>query len=530
MIDLRLLTGLLLCAVLRLQAAEWQWSVADGDARAYLWIPPDCHRVRAVMLANHNMLEQGILEHPEMRRTLAELGVAQVWGVPMLEMRFDFHQGAGEHFQRVMDALADTSGYAELRRVPVIPLGHSACASFPWNFAAWNPARTLAVLSVKGDAPRTDRTGYGGPSVDWGDRKIDGVPGLMVMGEYEWGEERLEPAIRFRERHPRTPLALFADAGRGHFDCSDELVAFLAMFVRKAVEARLPKEDSVALTPVRPEDGWLMDRWRKDEPPSASAAPFVEYAGNRGEAFWCFDGEMGRAIEAHYARSRGKKAQALTVATEDLPLEKTTGQPVEPRFLPSEDGVTFKVEAGFANQVSTNGNSTRWTGLPPGSPLGHANGPILLSRIVGPMKQLSDDTFAYSPGRAEATENRRNFDMWILASHPGDADHKSAVQQAMVRATPDTTGTPQSIVFEEIPDQPANAKSVRLQAASTMSLPVSFYVREGPAELVGEALTFTTIPPRAKFPVKITVIACQFGKSGIASAAPVERSFHLVSP
>jgi hypothetical protein len=43
-------------------AAGWQWSVPDGDSRAYLWIAPDCQRVRAVVEANHNMIEQGILD------------------------------------------------------------------------------------------------------------------------------------------------------------------------------------------------------------------------------------------------------------------------------------------------------------------------------------------------------------------------------------------------------------------------------------------------------------------------------------
>ena len=35
-------------------------------------------------------------------------------------------------------------------------------ATFPWNFAAWNPERTLAIISYHGDAPRTNLTGYGG--------------------------------------------------------------------------------------------------------------------------------------------------------------------------------------------------------------------------------------------------------------------------------------------------------------------------------------------------------------------------------
>ncbi len=83
-------------------ANEWQWSTPDGNARDYLWIPPNCQRVRAIVIANHNMIEQGILEHARMRQTLAALDFAEVWCVPVLEQSFDFRAGAGEHLQRVL--------------------------------------------------------------------------------------------------------------------------------------------------------------------------------------------------------------------------------------------------------------------------------------------------------------------------------------------------------------------------------------------------------------------------------------------
>jgi hypothetical protein len=30
--------------------AVWQWSVPAGTGRAFLWVPPDCRQVRAVMV------------------------------------------------------------------------------------------------------------------------------------------------------------------------------------------------------------------------------------------------------------------------------------------------------------------------------------------------------------------------------------------------------------------------------------------------------------------------------------------------
>ena len=58
-----------------------------------------------------------------------------------------------------------------------------------------------------------------------------------------------------------------------------------------------------------------------------------------------------------------------------------------------------------------------------------------------------------------------------------------------------------------------------------------FYVREGPAVVDGDILRLTPIPPRAKYPVAVTVVAWQFGRAAepaVQSAEPVARTIHLV--
>ncbi|MEZ0215702.1 MAG: hypothetical protein ACAH89_01065 [Rariglobus sp.] len=535
----RLLGGVVavVMAVLPLRAAVWQWSVPDGEARAYLWIPENCVRVRGVVVANHNMVEQGIIEHAVMRATLARLGFAEIWVVPYLDATFDFNQGAGAHFQRVVDALAELSGYTELARAPVVPLGHSACATFPWNFAAWDPARTLALISYHGDAPRTTLTGNGKPRIDWGDRSIAGIPALMVMGQYEWWEDRLAPAFDFQAAHPDCPVAFLADAGRGHFDYADRTVAFLARFIEKAAAARLPAEapadrdGPVPLRPVNPRDGWRIDRWHPDSAPLAPAAPYAGYKGDPRTAFWCFDEEMARATEAIYAGQRGKLPALLSITDGRQPLDAGNGEPVLPRFIPEADGLTFRLKAAFLPSVP--GNSPKgvlWTGLPVGAALSLPadSSPPTLSRIVGPFIQTGADTFRLQFGRAEYTANHRNHDLWLVAAYPGDEHLRGIVQQAMVRVTPNREGATQTIAFPSISDQTAGVAALPLGATSDAGLPVSYYVLEGPAEIDGDTLRFTAIPPRAKFPVKITVVAWQWGRSSepkIKTAAPVERTF-----
>jgi hypothetical protein len=516
-------------------AAEWQWSVPDGTARAYLWIPPHCQRVRAVVVANHNMIEQGILEHPTMRQTLSNLDIAEVWVVPYLDHVFDFNKGAGEHFEKLIKTLGEESGYSELEVAPIIPLGHSACATYPWNFAAWNPSRTLAILSVHGDAPQTSLTGYGGPNVDWKDRAIDGVPGLMVMGEYEWWDDRVAPAFTFMAKHPGVPMAFLADAGHGHFDYSDELVSFLSLFIRKAAELRLPGEaainQAVRLTAVDPRAGWLIDRWNKDKPPTAPAAPYDKYTGDRTHAFWCFDREMAEVTEAYESRSLGKKPQLVGFIQNGKIF---AGEPATPQFLPLDDGITFHLTAGFLDTVSGNGgNPARWAGMPNGSALGHAGDgkPVIITRIVGPIAQTGPDTFCLRLDRSVYTANGRNNDMWMLASHPGDDQYKSAVQQAMIRAIPNNNGIAQKIIFPAIGNQNTTAKSIKLAATADSGMPVYYYIRQGPAEVHGDTLEFLPIPPRSRFPVKVTVVAWQWGRASqpqIHTAIPIEQTFEIV--
>ena len=178
-------------------------------------------QVRAVMIGTHNMCEETLFENELFRREMKEAGVALIWITPGWDQQWKADSGSPEAYWQMLDDLAETSGYGELKFTPIIPIGHSAMATYPWNFAAWHPERTLAVVSYHGDAPRTNLTGYGRENLEWGrTRNIDGIPGLMVEGEYEWWEARVNPALAFRMMYPESCISFLCDAGRGHFDVS----------------------------------------------------------------------------------------------------------------------------------------------------------------------------------------------------------------------------------------------------------------------------------------------------------------------
>lgn len=262
---------LLLCFSPCLRAGEWQWSVTlDGfvsnetnrNPTAFLWIPADCMRVKTILVGQHNMSEETLFDNPLFREKMQKLGIGFVWITPGIDQQWDVSKGTQRIFEKMMADLADVSGYSELKNVPIVPIGHSAMATYPWNFAAWNAERTLAVISLHGDAPRTNLTGYGRENLEWGrTRNINGIPGLMIEGEYEWWEARVNPAQAFRMMYPESCISFLCDAGRGHFDVADETAAYIALFLEKAVSLRLTdevtKDGKVKLNPINPpKAGW----------------------------------------------------------------------------------------------------------------------------------------------------------------------------------------------------------------------------------------------------------------------------------
>lgn len=529
-------------------AAEWQWSVeipglvspeTGGAPRAFLWIPPACDFVRGLVVGQHNMEEEPILEHPTLRTELGSLGFAAIWITPPLDLMFEPADADGAPFDAMLTALARVSGYEEMVHSPIVPIGHAAAAFYPWNFARWAPHRTLAVISISGQWPT--------PMNDPRDPLIaeplpPGIPGLVAIGEYEWADERAAIGLKQRVAYPDLPLTMLAEGGGGHFDASDEKVAYLALYLRKAAIHRLPTVGATAGGPPELQTidpittGWLVDRWRADEPPRVPAAPVADYAEPE-EAFWCFDEEHAVATEKFRLDQRGKRAALLGFVQEGalLPQLPTTHQQVTIPFRPIGDGLTFQLSTRFLDTVPE-GRPERWTGLKAGTPLTSptSNLPSVIKRICGPAAKLGADTFAIRFYRMGMNNTKRSAEIWLAATHPGDALFKCSVQQAVLRfPLRNNEGAEQSITFNAIPDQRVGTASLPLEATSSAGANVHFYVREGPARIApdGRTLGFTDIPPRTKFPISVTIVAWQWGRTIeplFKTATPVERTFSLI--
>ena len=513
-------------------ATEWQWSVqlpsiisneTNDHPQAFLWIPSDCTQVKAVIIGNHNMTEETLFENSLFRERLSETGIALIWITPGWDQRWDITTGCQEAFEKMMEDFANVSGYSELKNAPIVPLGHSAMATYPWNFAAWNPDRTLAIISLHGDAPRTNLTGYGRDNMEWGKRTIDGIPGLLIEGEYEWWEDRVNPALAFRMMYPKSCVSFLCDTGRGHFDIADRTAGYIALFLKKALEYRMPAtydlNKPVELKKLNPQNGWLAERWHPNQKKRAKAAPYKEYKGDSHDAFWYFDKEMAEMTEERYRRERGKKPQYLGFVQKGqlLTYNPKSHVKVAARFLPEKDGLTFHLKAVYTDSLHTAISDEHSLTSPE------------ITRICGPVQKVNDTTFTVRFYRMGMYNKRRTGDICLLAGNDGDKHYKSTVQELSFRIPyRNTEGKRQHILFPGLDDVKKGTETISLHATSDCGLPVYYYVKEGPAEIEGNKLIFTRIPPRSKFPLKVTVVAWQYGLAGeVQTAEPVERSFFI---
>jgi hypothetical protein len=399
----------------------YQYSVPVGLARAYLWVPPACSQARGVVMAISNLTEREWLEDPAVREVSSDECLGILWLGPGAEgnriaaMDVDGPALLNKMFQD----LADVSGFSELASVPLIPTGHSAHGMFSWTFAKAMPARTIAAIAIK-TLPLP-------PDLD-----LPGIPMLYMVGETtEWPQYRdgktpgdrnffwpvvRDSAIVLRTADKNNLLGVVTDPGGGHFDWSQKLGQFLALYIRKACEYRLPPRGSagpIVLRPVRLESGWLTDTGGV-EPDKYAAAPYSEYKSDAGKAYWFFDRETARATVAFDGDRKHRTPQMLTFEQvgQKLPVAKIGYAGM--RFEPDADGITFHVKGAFLDEY------------PPelvqaGEKLTHAAGRIHFYVITGPAVQTGPESFEVEFHRGDG-----GGPIWIEEEQDGDAAFRHA--------------------------------------------------------------------------------------------------------
>ena len=394
-------TILILCAILflsaTLSAVTFDYVSGEEGQRACLRLPRGAREVKALLYCHQNMTEEVLFRSDFFCKKMDSLGVAMAF-IQGGSQNWDTSDGCQERFESIVSDFARATEHPEIATAPIIPFGHSAQATFPWNFAAWNPDRTLCIISYHGDAPRTNLCGYGRANVEWGrTRNIDSIAGLMIEGEYEWWEARVRPALAFRMMYPESRISFLCDAGKGHFDLCPETQDYIARFIAKSLQD------------PRPARGVYYSRWYADG--TESTDPH--------DQFWYHDAEMAQLTRARYAESCGKKMQYLSASLNGTPLVYDPDKHIKINATVTTD--EFTVEPFFTDSTRT---------LPSDN---HASVRPRVTILSGPVIQTGDYTFRFDPDYFGFDPRRLWSGITLCIEAPGDDTYKSAVQELNIR-------------------------------------------------------------------------------------------------
>lgn len=508
---------LLLASTLAASAAVFQYTVpvatAKNPSAAFLWLPPDAKRIRGVILAGMTLMEREFVKDAVIRQACAEQSLAIVF----------LKSGLGStDLQKVLDDLAQVSGYAELATAPLLFVGHSAGGPQAHDMAVKYADRCFGLVQYRGGGPW-----HGGTPI------AANIPSLMMVGQYdEFGGQMRDENGRegawegsitgmqgYRGPNAARLASVVVEPGAGHFPWSNRNAAYLALWLRKA-GAAIGK-------PIDHQTGWLTSLNLKV---AGECASYASYKGDKAQANWHFDEELARATQAYHVGLAGKKDQFLKW-NDGFWVDAGT------RFFFTglkwvADGQTFEVHPQYTDQPPAQQNGPRWP--VPAEPLGHSTAPILIKQVSGPVVATATNTFRVQfDNLAPATEGMGR--VTFMAYSLGDNEYRYTEQVGMMPRGFGglNAGKDQVITFPEIGNLKASSGPVDLKATSDAGLPVEYYVAYGPATILAGKLKLAEIPSRTTFPIEVKVVAYQFGSGvepKVKAAKPVEQTIKIEKP
>ena len=495
-----------------------------GERSAYLWVPPKAERIRGVVMVGITLIERELAQDDRIRAACAEQQLAIVY----------LNCGLGAvDIQRTLNDLAAVSGYRELSAAPLMFIGHSAGGPQARKLATAMSDRGFGLVQYRGGSPIDDEPGPAG------------VPSLMMIGQFDefgkigrdangvenWEKDR-DKLAGYRAMNERNLGSVCVEPGGGHFPWSDRNAKYLALFIAKAAAARIPAKwpidvkAPVALNAIDPATGWLTDMSIKPAGKHAPA-PYAKYTGDKAKAAWHFDGELAEANVAYHV---GIERKDQFIIWKD-PHSVQAGA----RFFFSEvkwvgDGQTFQVHPQYADIYPKQFGNRGSVWGDAGKPVGHSGAPIKVRRAGGPIVAVGEHRFRVEFSElAPATETAR---VTFMAYSEGDDEFRYTERVGMIVDLPASLGEGkvQTITFAPLHDMTSKSDPIELKATSDSGLPVAYQTAYGPARIESGKLVIAELPARAKFPVKISVVAYQFGSGvepKVRPAEPIAREFLL---
>ena len=528
----------------------------DGSkttARAYLWVPEECKKLRGILVLCANVPEMMLAGHPEIRKVCRENDLGIVW---CPQTFFNFKRFGPEKklanaeavafLQQLLDGLAATSGYPEVATVPWIPLGESAHLLMSDALVEAAPGRAIAGIWLKNPhLPPHDRTTPGlvifGSAQEWAQDKADTNKNTTFLNRWSSNASHYESVLNERKTHPDWALTYAIDGQSGHFDCSEKVVAITARYIDAVSKARLPKDGGTNLVALDLTKGFLAEI----PAPGHTATPPVAWGDATNRALpWFFDKESAEAAQALGSIDWNAKSQmpafsdtngtvmpfifngisSIAINAQPKPYTNAATGVVTnvPVILTEADGITFHLKGILLDAVPET-----FVGAGAGEKLEKTPGTPVVEWTSGCFEPLGNGTF-----RVAVDRNWPSVANYMTVRQPGTAGVRGVVQPGGISIKEaNSEGKAQKITFDPIPDVKVGTASVPLKAVSDSGLPVRFFVDAGPAVIEGDKLVFTKIPANAKLPLTVTVGAWQFGRweePKVRKAEIVKQSFRIL--
>jgi len=514
----------------------WQWNITlrliDNAGKTYsvspyLWIPPTCTKVNAVMIASTAVIEQAIVEDPGIRSVCIKYGIAIIWS----DTQFYLDEQTGlKQISDILDGFAEMSGYSELKTVPWIPVGHSATLKIIRDMAKAKMDKLAFMIMNK------NNNGFGYSPT---------VPTLTTYGEFvEWDSYGidLKAAVIKDKTYPNVVKAsesqllvsYFSDPNTGHFDCSKPLMKNITNWMNDICKLRFDSTGNLRL--ISPEQGWVC------QPPVPGYKGFLpkkfsEASESERRNAWFPGLETAKAAFDMANISMIRTAQIAGFADSQGNYETGWWRTLMysiPYILNNDGTLTiktvpyFKVPQGhYANKFTDDKNSTDFGKLysfyNKNEEFTNSGNSLEVDAMSGNLKKINNQTFEYIP--------RFNSPNYLIVREAGNEKYRTSVQPGRLTFKEITTGVENVITFPTIPNQKLNHfTKIPLNAKSSSGLNVKYFIKTGPARIVKQnqlIIEPDSIPPRAKFPLTITITAYQLGSetSTIKTATAVSRTF-----
>ena len=511
------------------------WSDSSKtNATLYLWIPENCKKLRGLLVLCSNVPEHMLVGHSAIRKACEANNLGIIWSTPTfmnfrksatkegksLNMAKEY-KTAVDFLQQMLEGLAEKSGYSEVATVPWLPMGESAHLLMVEALTTYSPERCIACVYIKNHHYQIHN---------------HAIPTLTIFGTaQEWGQDKVDIRTRWNnidktyegiqneiKQNPNWPFSFVVDGSSGHFDCSEKVVNYLADYINLAAKARLSNDGIPKLKSVNLDKGFLADM----PVPGHENRPVKAYSDLKPEE---------AALPWFFSKASALEAQSFAAinwkAATQIPAFLNDSNKIAPfifngisKLIPTDfgsDGLTFTVKPIMLEKIPANFT------VGAGDKLPKTLGTPVLEWVCGQFKPIGNNKFRISLDRMYP-----NTTSYLGVRQEGNDSIRSIFQPCGLTLPKNNSGKPQKISFEKIADVPVGTKSIQLKANSDAGLSVEFYVVAGPAIIENGKLIFTKIPPKAKFPVEVTVAAWQWGKNSepkVKMAEIVKQTFRITA-